>query len=412
MGKSKGHKQERAHGKQGKGDKHHHSKHDHRKNRTSKFDPERFSENLQAAIDDTAEAKFPCPLAMWDLEQCDPKKCSGRKLGRLGYVRTLRLQQRFDGIVLTPVGTRCVSPEDSDIIAQSGLAVVDCSWAKLEDTPFSKMKAGHPRLLPYLIAVNPINYGRPCKLSCVEAYAAAFYLTGFKELGTILLSKFKWGNNFYKVNEALLERYVACKTSAEIVQVQQDYLAEIADEKLSRKGVDLTDIDMDLDMCNPNRGYDLPPGYSSDEEETDDEDEDEENVEEEEEGEVEDEEDGKELDLDADDNGIVNERSTEVEDEEDGKELDLDADDNGIVNERSTEVEIPDLESLQIKSTDESELESLSHSAQVDKVADIIGHCGVAPELLHSSTAATTTVSNAAVTDDDTKREGHTYDKG
>ncbi|XP_046567854.1 18S rRNA aminocarboxypropyltransferase-like isoform X2 [Haliotis rubra] len=329
------------------------------------------------------------PLAMWDLEQCDPKKCSGRKLGRLGYVRTLRLQQRFDGIVLTPVGTRCVSPEDSDIIAQSGLAVVDCSWAKLEETPFSKMKAGHPRLLPYLIATNPINYGRPCKLSCVEAYAAAFYLTGFKELGTILLSKFKWGSNFYKVNEALLERYVACKTSAEIVQVQQDYLAEIADEKLSRKDVDFTDIDMDLDMCNPNRGYDLPPGYSSDEEETDDDDDEEEDGEEEE---------------------------GEVEDEEEGKELDLDTDENGEVKERGREVEIPDVKNLQIKSTDEGELESLSDSAQVDNMTNISGHCGVSSDLPHSSTETTTTVSSVqndgAVTDNVTKGEGHTYDKG
>ncbi|XP_055545885.1 18S rRNA aminocarboxypropyltransferase [Wyeomyia smithii] len=189
------------------------------------------------------------PVSMWDLNHCDPKKCSGRKLARHGLMANLRLGQKFPGLVLTPVGTNCVSPLDKNIIESSGIAVVDCSWARLSETPFNKMKSPNPRLLPFLVAANPINYGKPCKLSCVEAIAATMYITGFKEEATWYLNKFSWGHSFLTLNQELLDSYAGCKNSKEILEVQHKYLEKA-----------------EAEHSNRNRNVDFPTSESSSDE--------------------------------------------------------------------------------------------------------------------------------------------------
>jgi pre-rRNA-processing protein TSR3 len=189
-------------------------------------------DSSKSSDDEGMEAAF--AVSMWDLNHCDPKKCSGRKLLRHNLIKNLKLGQRFQGLVLSPVGTQCVSPGDKDIIEKFGLAVIDCSWAKIDETPFNRMKSNHPRLLPFLVAANPINYGKPYQLSCVEALAAAMYITGHKSEAKFYLSKFSWGHSFLELNSEALELYSECTDSKSVIDAQNKYLEDAAKEKDDR----------------------------------------------------------------------------------------------------------------------------------------------------------------------------------
>ncbi|KAF9051746.1 hypothetical protein BJ165DRAFT_1413728 [Panaeolus papilionaceus] len=175
-----------------------------------------------------------------DFNHCDPRRCSGKKLSRLGLIKELRIGSRFRGIVVSPKGKSVVSPADREIILAGGLAVVECSWARLDDVPFNKIASPHERLLPYLMATNPTNYGKPWRLNCVEALAAAFYITGFNSYADKLLSRFGWGESFWKVNQTYLEIYQKCKSAEEVEAAQKkimDDLEESWNESRRKKAI-------------------------------------------------------------------------------------------------------------------------------------------------------------------------------
>jgi len=82
-----------------------------------------------------------------------------------------------------------VSPADKDVLEEYGAAVVECSWARIGEVPMSRIGGRCERLrthshqpqaylVPYLVATNPVNYGRPWRLNCVEAFAAALCICG------------------------------------------------------------------------------------------------------------------------------------------------------------------------------------------------------------------------------------------
>ena len=167
-------------------------------------------------------------LQIFHTSQDDPKKCTARKLARYDFVEMVK---RLNGItyfpiLLDPYSPKVLSKDDSEHAKKHGICIIDCSWENAENT-FERIRSKKkvlPRALPFLVAVNPINYGKPFQLSTIEALAAALIILGYRSKAEEMLGLYKWAKNFLIMNEQPLQEYEKARNSEEIIAAQGEFV--------------------------------------------------------------------------------------------------------------------------------------------------------------------------------------------
>merc|ERR1712112_461173 len=71
--------------------------------------------------------------------------------------------------------------------------------------------------------------------NCVEALSAAFYICGYPEVAKEYMSRFSWGPAFIDINRELLDKYSECKTSEEVIKIQNEHLEAMENEKKAKE---------------------------------------------------------------------------------------------------------------------------------------------------------------------------------
>ncbi len=169
------------------------------------------------------------PVIIFDKCQCDPKKCTAKRMMKFGLGKEAKTLGSIPSgsVVLSPFSDRAMSPADLHA-ARKGLVVMDLTWTNIDEFP--RLKRCEERALPYLLAANPINWGRPMELNSAEAVMAALYILGEKEQASEFLGRFNWAPEFMRLNGNLLEDYSNARDSTEVVRIQNEYLKDIRGE--------------------------------------------------------------------------------------------------------------------------------------------------------------------------------------
>ena len=144
-----------------------------------------------------------------------------KKLERFGMLRIVtRIPQIPKNTLLLDPTADVLSPADKKWVPS--VTALDCSWEVLDTANLGPWKGR--RALPYLVAANPVNFGKPFTLTSVEAISAALYILGEKEQAEAVLAKFNWGLNFLKLNAEPMSEYASAKDSAEVLKIQSEYM--------------------------------------------------------------------------------------------------------------------------------------------------------------------------------------------
>lgn len=166
------------------------------------------------------------PVFVYDKNQCDPKKCTAKRMLKFGHAKEAKTLHAIPkgSIVLSPFAEKALSPDDIKY-ARHGLVVMDLTWTNIDEFP--RPKGTNDRALPYMLASNPINWGRPMELNSAEAVMASLFILGEREQAETFLGRFNWAPEFMRLNGELLEEYSSAKDSTEVVRIQNEYIDSI-----------------------------------------------------------------------------------------------------------------------------------------------------------------------------------------
>ena len=162
------------------------------------------------------------------MSQDDPKKCTARKMAKFGLASLVKRVSNipYYPILLDPYSTKVLSKDDLEHARKFGILIMDCSWEFAENVfgKFRTKKKVLPRALPFLVAVNPVNYGKGFQLSTLEAAAGALIILGYRDQAEEMLKLYKWSKNFLTMNEQPLTEYENAKNSEEIIKAQMEFV--------------------------------------------------------------------------------------------------------------------------------------------------------------------------------------------
>lgn len=160
------------------------------------------------------------------MNEDDPKKCSAKKLHRFNFARLEKNLKKIPrhAILLSPFAEKSISIEDLSVAEEVGILALDCSWENAEQRFQDLSKSYVPRAIPFVVAVNPVNYGKPFKLTTLEAFAASLYILGQVDYALEILKIYNWGPNFLELNKQPLEDYRKAKNSTEVIEAMKQYI--------------------------------------------------------------------------------------------------------------------------------------------------------------------------------------------
>lgn len=166
------------------------------------------------------------PVIVYDKNQCDPKKCTAKRMLKFGLAKEAKTLRNIPSgsIVLSPFADKALSPADMKY-ARNGLVVMDLTWTNIDEFP--RLSRTQDRALPYLLAANPINWGRPMELNSAEAVLASLIILGQKEQADSFMGRFNWAPEFVRLNGELLDTYSRASDSTEVVRIQNEYVNSI-----------------------------------------------------------------------------------------------------------------------------------------------------------------------------------------